>query len=114
MNTSHFEEQIPKAQCWTGVPQTCHSYLQVNVALVVIKHSGTGYGGLNEGHQTLLGFLTPVAVVDVVAVQLGHKSVALAKLGLQVLGTAQAYKACIHHDGDPRAQGVTLFHAVKQ
>ena len=85
-------------------------HLHMRVAVVRLEELGAGEVMLDVSHQRLDGR----RVAALLGGHLGLQRVALAELGPEVLGAAQAHEAAVDHDGDAGAQCFTLLHAASR
>ena len=85
-------------------------HLHVRVAVVRVEELGAGEVLLDMSHQRLDGR----RVAALLGGHLGLQRVALAELGPEVLGAAQAHEAAVDHDGNAGAQCFTLLHAASR
>lgn len=63
-------------------------------------------------HDVLLHLINPSRIDYFRTLQLYREEVPIGELILQVLCRSETFKFSIHHDGQPRAERLTLLHAV--
>ncbi len=89
--------------------------LILDKAVVEVLENGTRENFLNIIHQLLnlsvkSGFFGVLILPDARRSHGCNHSVALTKLGLQMLWAAQTFELAVHHDGESRTEGFTFLH----